>query len=231
MKKQTIGAIFFVIAAIGTPLVKYFIIGNEVPVNPTKWERYTSINYALIPTEIPKIEQDLKKAQSEVELRTNTERMLRNALASRGDILERENLRKETIIRVMDNNLKGLLKGKSQVIYEASTTNGYPPYLQCAIIIHETGNGTSKALKQKNNVGGIFQGSHLKWYESIDASIWDMAWRIKKYYVDEGRTTIESFGAKYCPVGAKNDPTGINKYWVPSVNKYYIKMLNEGGLI
>ena len=27
-------------------------------------------------------------------------------------------------------------------------------------------------------------------------------------------------GAKYCPVGAKNDPNGLNKYWVKNVTKF-----------
>ena len=28
-------------------------------------------------------------------------------------------------------------------------------------------------------------------------------------------------GGRYCPVGAKNDPKGLNKYWIPNVRKFY----------
>ena len=32
---------------------------------------------------------------------------------------------------------------------------------------------------------------------------------------------IDSLGARYCPVGADNDPKGLNKYWTKNV-KYYL---------
>ena len=32
---------------------------------------------------------------------------------------------------------------------------------------------------------------------------------------------IEFLGSRYCPVGAKNDPTGLNKNWIKNV-KYFI---------
>jgi hypothetical protein len=150
------------------------------------------------------------------------------SLTSRGDIERKLENRKEIIIKVMNKNLGGKLKNKGSVIYEASTHNKFPPYLQCSIVIHETGNGNSLAIKNKANVGGIFEGDHLKDYKGdIDRSIWDMAKRIKLYYIDEGRTTIEAFGKKYCPIGAKNDPKGLNKSWIPTVTKYYIKLINE----
>jgi hypothetical protein len=33
---------------------------------------------------------------------------------------------------------------------------------------------------------------------------------------------IEFLGSRYCPIGAKNDPTGLNKNWVRNV-KYFLK--------
>ena len=32
---------------------------------------------------------------------------------------------------------------------------------------------------------------------------------------------IEFLGSRYCPVGAKNDPQGLNKNWVRNVKFYY----------
>lgn len=34
---------------------------------------------------------------------------------------------------------------------------------------------------------------------------------------------IEFLGKTYCPIGAKNDPTGLNKNWVKNVKYYYAK--------
>ena len=31
---------------------------------------------------------------------------------------------------------------------------------------------------------------------------------------------ITYLGGIYCPVGAKNDPTGLNKHWIKNVNKF-----------
>lgn len=33
---------------------------------------------------------------------------------------------------------------------------------------------------------------------------------------------IEFLGSRYCPIGAKNDPTGLNKNWVKNV-KYFLE--------
>ena len=39
---------------------------------------------------------------------------------------------------------------------------------------------------------------------------------------------IEYFGTKYCPVGARNDPQGLNSYWLPRVREYYRKFYIGG---
>jgi len=31
---------------------------------------------------------------------------------------------------------------------------------------------------------------------------------------------IKFLGARYCPVGAKNDPNGLNKHWIKNVTKF-----------
>jgi hypothetical protein len=36
---------------------------------------------------------------------------------------------------------------------------------------------------------------------------------------------VEYLGARYCPVGAENDPTGLNKNWVPNVMQLREKVL------
>lgn len=93
--------------------------------------------------------------------------------------------------------------------------------LAVAISKHETGNYTSKAFKELNNVGGMMCNSGLREYTTLEEGIEEFVSNLKYNYIDEGLDTIEKIQPKYCPIGAKNDPNGLNKYWVSGVTKYY----------
>ena len=95
--------------------------------------------------------------------------------------------------------------------------------LVVSISRHETGNWTSKAFKNNNNFGGIMtnNATQIKNYETYENGLTDFVSILKKYYFDLGLNTIEQIGSKYCPVGAKNDPNGLNKYWVNGVKSFY----------
>ena len=41
---------------------------------------------------------------------------------------------------------------------------------------------------------------------------------------------LKKIGAKYCPVGAENDPKGLNQYWVSGVTSIYNSLLNSVNL-
>ncbi|MBW9235637.1 glucosaminidase domain-containing protein, partial [Leptospira santarosai] len=82
------------------------------------------------------------------------------------------------------------------------------PGLLSAIAIHETGNGSSRAINNKNNVAGMMGKNGLRSYESVEESIFDMARNLRKNYLNQGIDTIAKIGAKYAPIGAGNDPTG-----------------------
>lgn len=99
-----------------------------------------------------------------------------------------------------------------------STNQGY---MLMAISKHETGNWTSSIFKNYHNMGGIIGSNGFRQYASLDEGIEDFVNLLDKYYINNGRNTIELIGAKYCPVGASNDPTGLNQHWVPQVTKYY----------
>lgn len=94
-------------------------------------------------------------------------------------------------------------------------------YMLMAISKHETGNWTSSIFKSYHNMGGIIGSHGFRQYASLDDGIEDFVNLLDIYYINNGRNTIPSIGAKYCPVGASNDPTGLNNYWVPQVTKYY----------
>jgi hypothetical protein len=210
-------------------IMKIFVIGVDPP-SEDKGFIQNSLVGALRPTNIPEEIVKLEKATTDLEQSNREVKYLKTELTSRGSIIEREKTRKDKIVSVINNNMWGKLKGKGLVIYEACVANGVHPFLQASVIIHETGAGTSKAVQNQNNVGGIMnENDKLKTFKTVDDSIWKMAEIMRKYYIEKNLTALDQFGHKYCPVGAANDPTGLNKYWVPAVSKVYIKMLNESG--
>lgn len=121
----------------------------------------------------------------------------------------------------INNNLGGVLKGTGDLFSTIGTKYGIDPALLAAIAIHETGNGTSNAVKNKNNVGGMMGKNGLMTFSSLEEGIDKMASNLKRNYIDKGLNTIEQIQQKYAPNGAANDPTGLNSYWTSGVKKYY----------
>lgn len=124
----------------------------------------------------------------------------------------------------LENILGGKLSGTASHFINAGKKYDLDPNLLSAIAIHETGNGTSRAANEKNNVAGMMGKNGLRSYESVEESIFDMARNLRQNYVDQGRTTVAAIGAKYAPVGATNDPTGLNNHWVTGVNRQLNKL-------
>lgn len=93
--------------------------------------------------------------------------------------------------------------------------------ISIAISKWETGNYTSVAFKEKNNVGGMMCNNKLKIFDSLDEGIEAFINNLKNNYFDIGLDTLEKIQPKYCPVGADNDPKGLNKYWLDGTNKMY----------
>ena len=93
--------------------------------------------------------------------------------------------------------------------------------MSVSISAWETGRWTSSAYHSKNNVGGMMCKSGLINYSSLDEGIEAFLINLKKNYFDIGLDTFDKIQKKYCPIGAKNDPTGLNKNWLNGVNKMY----------
>ena len=95
--------------------------------------------------------------------------------------------------------------------------------LLVSISRHETGNWTSKAFNNKNNFGGIMcnGATEIKRYETYEEGLEDFIRIVKTYYFDMGLNEIAEIGAKYCPIGATNDPNNLNQYWVGGVTEFY----------
>lgn len=93
--------------------------------------------------------------------------------------------------------------------------------ISIAISKWETGNYTSEAYKNFNNVGGMMCQSGLIKYGSLDEGIEKFLTNLRDNYFGIGLNTIEKIQPKYCPIGAANDPNGLNKYWLSGVTKMY----------
>lgn len=115
--------------------------------------------------------------------------------------------------------LEGRLVGKGEAFVRAGQQYNIDPGLLTAIAQHETGNGKSRAAFEKNNIAGMMGKNGLRSYATVEDSIMDLARNLSKNYLGKGLSTITEIGAKYAPVRAKNDPTGLNNHWVNGVSK------------
>lgn len=113
----------------------------------------------------------------------------------------------------------GVLSSYGSVIIEKSKKHGIDPVLFASIAFHESGFGTSDAIKNKNNPGGLMGKNGLMVFSTLDDGLESMARTLHNRIINDGLTTIEKLGSVYAPVGASNDPNGLNNHWVPNVTK------------
>ncbi len=110
----------------------------------------------------------------------------------------------------------------------AGAKYGVDPRALAAISIHETGGGTSSAFKNKNNAMGISDNSGPIEAGSVEASIDKMARLLAAGAKGEGpyagKTTIGQIAGTYAPVGASNDPRGLNGSWASGVGANMAKL-------
>lgn len=99
--------------------------------------------------------------------------------------------------------------------------------LLVAISKHETGNWTSQAFTQNHNYGGIMCKDGIRYYNTFEDGLDHFVELLKNNYFGQGLNTIEEIGAKYCPIGALNDPNNLNQYWVPKVTQFYNQYLES----
>lgn len=110
-------------------------------------------------------------------------------------------------------------------IKEVAERYGIDYKLAIAIAKWETGNYTSNAFVNKNNVGGLMywdgNKSVLQSFNSVGAGIEAFVSNLKRNYYDLGLDTVEEIQKKYAPVGAFNDPNNLNSNWVNGVKNIY----------
>jgi hypothetical protein len=99
--------------------------------------------------------------------------------------------------------------------------------------MHETANGKSSAFRNKNNAMGVSNASGPIQMRSVEASIEKIANLLGKG-INQGKgpyanaKSIEDIAKRYAPIGAGNDPRGLNKYWTNGVSSNYEKLSSAG---
>lgn len=120
------------------------------------------------------------------------------------------------------DKLPGPLKKYADTFQKMGEKYGVDPRFLASISMHETGKGTSSAFRNKNNAMGISNRRGPIRMGSVEQSIERMAKTLSKpngYY--KGKSTIGQIGKVYAPVGASNDPNGLNGYWAKGVAKNF----------
>lgn len=99
--------------------------------------------------------------------------------------------------------------------------------ISIAISKWETGNYTSDAYLNKNNVGGMMCSSGLISYATLEDGIIAFVSNLKYNYFDIGLTSLELIQPKYCPIGAQNDPNNLNQYWLDGTTNIYNNLIGK----
>lgn len=120
------------------------------------------------------------------------------------------------------SGLGGKLKGTGHLFEKYGNASGINPAFLAAIAKHESGNGTSNGIKNKNNAFGIMltNGQGQRTFKSLEESIKYTADMLKRLYTSKGKDSIPDIAKMYAPVGAKNDPGGLNAHWQKRVGEY-----------
>lgn len=222
----------FVSAGVVACLVQGVFIHN----NPAMQNTWLTSGIEGTPTPNPLMEESKKLREENNRLRE---------LVSRGEVDRRTaEIDKNKIINAINKYLSGgLLENKGSVYYDAGLQKKVSPILMAAISIHETsaddkdGNwrpGNSKVLRTCSNVAGInwdgdkdiAHNGRYRVFKNIDESIYNLAYIIRHYYIDQGRNDISSIGAKYAPLDDyENGKYGMdNNCWVDRVTTLYEKI-------
>lgn len=113
------------------------------------------------------------------------------------------------------------LEGEGATFVREGTATGIDPRALVAIAAHETILETYGPAQAIRNPFGLGPG----WSFATEAdAIARAASTLASTYIPEGRTAIPEIGAKWAPIGASNDPGGLNDNWTAGVGAYYAAM-------
>ena len=117
-----------------------------------------------------------------------------------------------------------IVAGKGPLIAAECINKGVDPYIATAILLHETGCGSSCSSLSRTcyNFGGQkgapgCNGGAYKQFSSIDEGLVGLIDNLNNNYFSRGLNTVESIGPKYAESGT----------WVSKINWYIEKIRNN----
>lgn len=127
---------------------------------------------------------------------------------------------------INEQKLKDMLPSQAKHLarsfIDAGRRHNVDPAALAAIAKHETGNFTSSAFRNKNNAMGVSNARGPVQMPSHEASIDKMAKLLGSTSSGpyKNARTIAEVGRIYAPIGANNDPRGLNSSWVTGVARF-----------
>lgn len=114
---------------------------------------------------------------------------------------------------------KSPLAPYAATIVAAGRKYGVDPRLIVAIAGAETTFATNPAAGRDITTGHnpFGMGPHIQ-YPSWEAGIEAATRNLRKNYLDQGLGSVVAIRNKWAPLGAANDPTGLNSAWVKNVS-------------
>lgn len=110
------------------------------------------------------------------------------------------------------------LAGEGQTFVSEGRRVGVDPRALVAIAAHETMLETYEPAQRIRNPFGLGPG----WsFDTHADAIARAASTLDSLYLPEGRISIPDIGSKWAPLGAANDPGGLNQHWATGVGTYY----------
>lgn len=136
-----------------------------------------------------------------------------------------ESMTLEELGEKLNRSLGGdIVAGKGQLIAAECVNKGVDPYIATAILLHETGCGSSCSSLARTcyNFGGQkgapgCNGGSYKQFSSIDEGLVGLIDNLNNNYFSRGLNTVESIGPKYAESGT----------WVSKINWYVEKIRNN----
>jgi hypothetical protein len=110
------------------------------------------------------------------------------------------------------------LAGDGATFVSEGLAAGVDPRALVAIAAHETMLETYGPAQAIRNPFGL--GPGMAFADERDAIAF-AARTLAGHYLPEGRDTMATIGAKWAPLGAANDPAGLNGHWTAGVGAYY----------
>ncbi|HET6691531.1 MAG TPA: hypothetical protein VFG74_11775 [Miltoncostaeaceae bacterium] len=113
------------------------------------------------------------------------------------------------------------MAGEGPTIVTEAAAAGIDPRAIVAIAAHETMLETYGPAQRIHNPFGLGPGIA---FPSERAAIVRAVSTLAGWYLPEGRSTLATIGAKWAPLGAANDPGGLNANWTAGTGAYYAAM-------